>query len=137
MNCIEFRQRYSDYRDGFDPELAADMDDHIEACDGCAAYDRALRDGVDALRHELILPSPDFAERLARRIATAGHVPEAFPPRVSPFMATAAALLLISLAALTIKESVLLPPVVVAEQPLVVAKPKLLAAPPFVAFDRQ
>jgi hypothetical protein len=136
MNCSEFRRRYSSYRDGCDPELAAEMDDHIELCPACAAYDRAVRTGVDALRGEIILPSPGFAARLAARLARAERAVEFAAPHVSPVMATAAALLLVSLVALTLKQSVILPPVAAAEQPLLIAKPTLLAAPPFVAFER-
>ncbi|HXG43451.1 MAG TPA: zf-HC2 domain-containing protein [Gemmatimonadales bacterium] len=136
MTCAEFRRRYSAYRDGTDPVLAAEMDDHMEVCPACAGYDRAVREGVEALRHAVVLPSPDFAQRLAHRIATAEQVPEPVPPRVSPLMATAAALLLASLAALTVKDSLLLPPQAAAEQALVVAKPRLLASPPFVTFER-
>ncbi len=136
MTCADFRRRYSAYRDGTDPELAAEMDDHMEDCPACAAYDRAVREGVEVLRRAVVLPSPGFARRLARRIATAGTVPEPVPPRVSPVMATAAAILLVSLVALTLRDSVLLPPEVAAEQALVIVKPRLLASPPFVAFER-
>jgi anti-sigma factor RsiW len=136
MTCAEFRRWYSAYRDGTDPALAAEMDDHMEVCPACAKYDRAVREGVEALRRAVVFPSPDFASRLAHRIATAERVPDPVPPRVSPLVTTAAALLLVSLAALTVKDSLLLPPEAAAEQTLVVAKPRLLASPPFVAFER-
>ncbi len=136
MNCREFRRQYSAYRDGHDPELAAEMDDHIESCPACAAADRALREGVDALRGHQLHPSADFRERLELRLASDEYVAEPLPPRVSPFAATAAAILFVTLVGLTLKQLMVLPPPVAAEQPMVVAQPKLLPGMPFVAFER-
>ncbi|HXI21049.1 MAG TPA: hypothetical protein VNH46_08195 [Gemmatimonadales bacterium] len=137
MDCRDFRRQYSAYRDGHDPVLAAEMDDHIEVCALCAAYDRAVRHGVEALRGELVTPSPDFLARLETRLAGSERVPEAHPPRISPWAATAAALLFITLVGLTFKETMVLPPpVAAAEQPMVVARPVLLTGIPIVAFER-
>ena len=136
MNCRDFRRQYSSYRDGHDPVLAAEMDDHIEGCLACAAADRALREGVDALRGEQLHPSPGFRDRLELRLASDEMVEEPLPPRVSPFAATAAAILFATLVGLTLKQLVVLPPPVAAEEPMVVAQPKLLPGMPFVAFER-
>jgi len=136
MNCRDFRRQYSAYRDGHDPELAAEMDDHIESCPTCAAADRALREGVDALRGQQLHPSPDFRERLELRLASDEFVDDPLPPRVSPFAATAAAVLFVTLVGLTLKQLMVLPPPVAAEQPMVVVQPKLLPGMPFVAFER-
>jgi len=137
MNCREFRRQYSAYRDGHDPALAAGMDDHIEACAACAAFDRAVRDGVDVLRGEEMIPSPDFLVRLAERLESTEAVPEPLPPRVSPWTATAAAALFVVLVGLTVREIAVLPtPVAAAETPMVVAQPHLMPGIPFVVFDR-
>ncbi len=137
MNCREFRQKYSAYRDAHDPELAAEMDDHLEVCRSCTAYDRAVREGVEALRGKQVAPSADFLIRLERRIRSGELVPEPLPPRVSPWAATAAAALFLTLVGLTLKEIVVMPPPVAAEvQPMVLARPRLVAGIPFVTFER-
>lgn len=137
MNCREFRRRFSDYRDGHDPELAALMDDHLESCHACAAFDRAFRAGVDLLRIHQLKPTSRFMERLARRIGSEHFVPEPLPPRISPWVATIAAGFLLALVGLSLKELMVLPPPVAAEvQPMVIAQPRLEAGIPFVIFDR-
>lgn len=137
MDCRDFRRRYSAYRDGHDPVLAAEMDDHIEVCPSCSASDRALREGVEVLRGEQVTPSPDFLSRLALRLASAEMVPEALPPRVSPWAATVAAGFFIAMVGLTLKEMMVLPtPVAAAVQPMVVARPRLIPGIPFVMFER-
>jgi len=137
MDCREFRRRYSAYRDAHDPVLAAEMDDHIECCPSCAAYDRAVREGVEALRGEQVTPSPDFQNRLAVRLASSEAVPEPLPPRVSPWAATVAAGFFIALVGLTLKEMMVLPTPVAAEaQPMVIAHPRLVPGIPFVTFER-
>lgn len=137
MDCRDFRRRYSAYRDSHDPGLAADMDDHMELCPDCAGYDRALRAGIDLLRGEQLVPSPEFLSRLTLRLATAEPVPEPLPPRVSPWAATIAAGFLIALVGLTLKELMVLPPPVAAEvQPMVIAQPRLVPGIPFIAFER-
>jgi anti-sigma factor RsiW len=136
MNCRQFQRQYAAYRDGHDPALAAEMDDHIEACPRCAAFDRAVREGVDALRGGQMAPSADFLARLEVRLQSAESVPEPLPPRVSPWAATAAAVLFAVLVGLTVKEIAVLPTPVAAETPMVVAQPRLVAGIPFVTFER-
>lgn len=136
MNCREFRRRYSAYRDGHDPALAAEMDDHIEECPACAAFDRAVREGVDSLRGGRLVPSPGFSARLHARIESGEVVPDPMPPRISPVAATVAAALLIALLGLTVKDLMVMPrPAAAESQPLVVAEPKLLPSVPFVTFQ--
>jgi hypothetical protein len=134
MDCREFRSRYSAYRDGHDPALAAEMDDHLEICPACAAFDRAVREGVDALRGGRVTPSPGFLERLELRLSSSEAIPDP-APRISPWAATAAAALLATLVGLTLKEMMVLPPPAAAETPIVVAAPRLLPGIPFVAFE--
>jgi anti-sigma factor RsiW len=136
MLCRQFHRQYAVYRDGHDPELAAEMDDHIESCPRCAAFDRALREGVDALRGSQMTPSADFVVRLADRLQSDELVPEPLPPRVSPWAATAAAVLLATLVGLTVREIAVLPTPVAAETPMVVAQPRLVGGIPFVTFER-
>jgi hypothetical protein len=136
MDCPEFRRQYSAYRDAHDPELAASMDDHMEVCPVCAGYDRTLRQGVDLLRGGQVLPTPDFRARLEARLASGEVVPEAHPPRVSTWAATATAVLFGALVLLTLKEVVVLPPPVAAEQWLIVARPRLVPGLPFVVFEQ-
>ncbi len=136
MHCRQFHRQYAAYRDGHDPALAAEMDDHIESCARCASFDRAVREGVDALRGSQMIPSPDFVLRLEERLQSDEHVPEPLPPRVSPWAATAAAVLFAALIGLTVREIAVMPTPVAAETPMVVTQPRLLGGIPFVAFER-
>ena len=136
MDCRQFHRHYPAYRDSHDPALAADMDDHIETCPRCASFDRAVREGVDALRGSQMAPSADFLARLEERLQSNEAVPEPLPPRVSPWAATAAAVLFATLVGLTVREIAVLPTPVAAESPMVVAQPRLVAGIPFVAFER-
>lgn len=136
MNCRQFHRQYAAYRDAHDPALAAEMDDHLDACPRCAAFDRALREGVDHLRVGQLTPSPDFLERLEERLQSNESVPEPMPPRISPWAATAAAVLFAVMVGLTVREFAVLPTPVAAETPMVVAQPRLMAGIPFVAFER-
>jgi anti-sigma factor RsiW len=137
MNCRQFHRQYSAYRDGHDPILAAEMDDHLDICPRCAAFDRAVREGVDTLRGTRITPSADFRVRLADRLASGETVPDPVPPRISPWAATAAAILFLTMVSLTVRNISVLPTPVAAETtPMVVAKPTVIPGIPFVAFER-
>lgn len=137
MDCRRFRSQYSTYRDGHDPVVAAEMDDHLEGCPDCAAYDRAVREGVEALRGQVVTPSSGFMARLEARLASEEPVPDPIPPRVSTMAATIAAALFITLVGLTLKDMMVLPTPVAAEaQPLVVVQPRLLPGSPFISFER-
>ncbi|HSE65807.1 MAG TPA: zf-HC2 domain-containing protein [Gemmatimonadales bacterium] len=136
MRCRDFRRQYSTYRDGTDPALVAEMEDHLAACPDCTAYDKAVSDGVDMLRGTRLRPSPDFRNRLNARIASGEVVPEPVPPHVSPWAATAAALVLATLLVFTIRQSTDVPPVAAAEKPAVLARPQMIPGIPFVAFRK-
>ena len=136
MNCRQFQRLYSAYRDGHDPALAAEMDDHLEACPRCAAFDRAVRDGVDVLRDAPVAPSPDFLPRLEARLASGETIPDPIPPRISPWAATAAAILFLTLVSFAVRNVSVLPTPVAAETPMVVAQPKVMPGVPFIAFER-
>jgi hypothetical protein len=137
IDCRDFRRCYSAYRDTHDPALAAEMDDHLEVCPACTAFDRAVREGVEVLRDEQVTPSAGFMARLESRIDSGELVPEPLPPRVSPWAATVAAAVFIAMVGLTLKEVLVLPQAVAAEtQPMVLAQPRLIAGIPFVTFER-
>lgn len=70
MNCEEFQERYSEYRD---ERAAADelarFEDHVQECEACARFDRVVSRGVEVFRDlPSPSPSPDFYDRLKHRI---------------------------------------------------------------------
>jgi len=137
MTCSEFRRLYSAYRDEHDPSLAAAMDDHLDICQSCAALDRAVREGVEALRGVSVAPSEAFGPRLEARLATGEPVPDPFPPQVSPAMAGLGAVLLLTLAGLALRDLFVTPSPAAAEPPpLVIARAHLVPGIPFVIFDQ-
>lgn len=72
MNCADFLQLYSDYRDGRLANAAVrhSLERHIGACVRCARYHHAVSRGVDWLRSlGGIEPSAGFQQMLRRRLA--------------------------------------------------------------------
>lgn len=70
VDCSEFLEGYSDFRDGLlAPEREDACRDHVARCSACARYDRVVRSGA-ALARELpdLEPSHDFLARLQHRI---------------------------------------------------------------------
>jgi hypothetical protein len=95
MDCKEFLERYSDYRDGriLDAELYRWMSWHRRSCTRCARYDQVLSAGVRALRSLAQLePSGTFQEALKARLSVGALAPAALP-QAGP---VAAALLLVA-----------------------------------------
>ena len=137
IRCREFLQLYSEYRDTTDPILAASMEDHMEECEVCRAHDRAVRFGVEILRDENIIPSPDFERRLQERLARAAYeyVEDPLPPRVAPISVTAMMFLLLLLVGVATRHHPVVTPAAAAEEPLLLAHPQAMGAPPFVAFE--
>lgn len=135
MLCRDFSRQYSEYRDSYDPALAAEMDDHIESCQECASFDRALREGISTLQTGQLGLSRGFRDRLEERLASSEPVPEPHPPRVSPLAATAAAGFFVLLIVLTLRELTVLPTAVAAESPMVVTQPRVIPGIPFVIFE--
>jgi anti-sigma factor RsiW len=72
MNCLQFRDAYSDFSDGLLDEAAeVRCHVHLAECSDCRRFDAALRRGLVALRGlRAPLPSEDFDERLHARLAT-------------------------------------------------------------------
>src|SRR6266851_1919926 len=71
MTCTEFRDRYTEFRDGL-ISAARELrrfERHLARCAACAGYDAALRDGVRALQGAgTIEPSAGFRRRLDVRL---------------------------------------------------------------------
>lgn len=72
MDCTEFLDRYSEYDDSLLPAREeAVFRAHLDACEGCARYDRVLRKGRMLARQMAPEPTPDFMPRLRLRLLTA------------------------------------------------------------------
>ncbi|MGH7646426.1 MAG: anti-sigma factor family protein, partial [Gemmatimonadales bacterium] len=71
MNCTEFLERYSDFRDGLVTALRERrrFERHLGRCASCREHDARVRRGVMALQAaRTIHPSPDFRRRLDARL---------------------------------------------------------------------
>lgn len=80
MQCSEFLQIYSDYRDGLigDPELARRVGHHLRTCPRCMNYDALVSRGVMALRSTSdIEPRARLRRRSLERAACRTLRPEA------------------------------------------------------------
>jgi hypothetical protein len=91
MQCNEFLERYSDYRDGRipDPGFRA-MVSHLALCESCRRFDARVSRGVVVLRSAPELqPSSEFHRRLRERLAHHGDasVTEPLTPVGGRFMA--------------------------------------------------
>ncbi len=78
MNCGDFRERYSEFTDGFLDEAAeVAMCRHMAECPDCRRFDAAYTAGANALRR-LPRPAPscDFDRQLTERIQRACNEPE-------------------------------------------------------------
>jgi len=76
MNCLQFREAYSDFTDGLLDEAAeVRCHAHLAECSDCRHFDAALRRGLRELRGlGAPRPSEGFDERLLARLA--GERPE-------------------------------------------------------------
>ena len=71
MDCPEFLDRYTDFRDGLvtAPRELRRFERHLVTCAGCRRYDAAVQRGLAALREgESLVPSPAFRRRLDERL---------------------------------------------------------------------
>ena len=75
MDCSDFLDSYSDFRDGriTDVRRLRRLHYHLGHCGPCSRYDASVRQGVGALGE--IDPSPDFRRRLRARIAAREEQP--------------------------------------------------------------
>ncbi len=94
MNCSEFLELYSDYRDGRlqDPAVARAVRKHLSECDACMHYDAAICRGVMVLRAaEELEPSRTIS------YASLGQLPDT-AVQASPTPARFAAALMVAAA---------------------------------------
>lgn len=70
VDCPEFLESYSDYRDGLLPaDRGGEFESHLRSCGSCARYDRVVGGGVQVFRSLPVLaPSADFEARLLHRL---------------------------------------------------------------------
>ena len=127
MTCVEFLERYTDFRDGLitAPRELRRFTRHVAQCPACRRYDAALRRGVQALQAlqaaQTIQPSPAFRRRLDARLARErrrGQVPARAGIAAALFVAAALAMVAL--------EGVRRPPV---------AQAPVLPRVPFVSFQ--
>jgi anti-sigma factor RsiW len=138
MTCTEFRDRYTEFRDGLITaarELRR-FERHLARCTACAGYDAALRHGVRALQGaEAIEPSAGFRRRLDVRLR-AERLQLAEPPLraragIAAALFVAAALALVAVESLGPKR----PVTAAALPPVPFPKPVARAGVPFVTFQ--
>jgi len=138
MDCTDFLERYSDYRDGLieDPALWERMSQHLLSCPRCMQYDARVARGVTLFKTlSDIRPSWAFRRRLADRLSSTHLVlDEPVTPAPAGIMV---ALMIITAAALFLWETTA-PPRQVAVEPDPVVAPLPVAVanpgPPFVSF---
>jgi hypothetical protein len=122
VDCSDFLERYSSYRDGdLDEEDRGGFEAHMRVCASCARYDRVIREGVRLyLDVPELTPSEDFLPRLQHRLY---HVDEEMhgPGRTG---SGASALLTLGIAVLI---------ATAAWVPALRPKPALLQLPPIAA----
>lgn len=70
VDCAEFLDSYSDFRDGLLPaERGEGFEAHVQSCDSCARYNRVVGGGVQVFQSlPALTPSPDFEARLLHRL---------------------------------------------------------------------
>ena len=80
MDCQEFLEGYSSYLDGVaGPSELDAFDEHLEACEACARYDRVVQRGLKVFRNlPKVHTSSDFLPRLRHRLY---HVDDDIPER--------------------------------------------------------
>ena len=137
MNCHEFLERYSDWRDGLvGAALRQRMSEHVQGCPHCTRYHARVARGVTVLRSLGELePTWLSRRRLASRLA---DPPLTLHESVTPAPASImVALMLITAAALFVWEAATGPGENrAAQQPIQQPRPVVVAnpAPPFVSF---
>jgi len=138
MDCPEFLDRYTDFRDGLvtsSRELRR-FQRHLVFCARCREYDTAVRRGVLALNAaERIEPSADFRRRLDARLR--GERQRLGSEPVSIRIGVAAALLVAVALTLVLREGTQRPAIASSPvlPPVMFPKPVANAGVPFVTFQ--
>lgn len=139
MDCPEFLDRYTDFRDGLvtSSREVRRFQRHLVICARCRDYDAALRRGVQALHTTAhIEPSSDFRRRLDARLQQEREQAGVEP--VSLRVGVAAAILVAVALALVLREGTQRPlaaahsPVL---PPVTFPKPIANAGVPYVTFQ--
>lgn len=94
MDCVEFRESYSDYADGLLDETAeVEARRHLASCPACRRFDEAFQAGVRELRAmPVVAPSRSFELELERRIL---HESEAAEPALRRWSGVAGSVLVV------------------------------------------
>ena len=140
MDCPEFLDRYTEFRDGLvtaSRELRR-FRRHLAACERCREYDETVRRGVGALQiTSTIEPSADFRRRLDARLRVERSRMRGEP--VLPIRLRLVAVVLLGLAIALVVRGSLRQPVQVAEAPVLppvtFPKPVANAGVPYVTFQ--
>jgi hypothetical protein len=139
MDCPEFLDRYTDFRDGVvtAPRAVRRFQRHLARCAACRRYDTAVRRGVLALQDaDSIVPSARFRARLDARLA---RERSATADPVLPRRSSMAAALFIAAALVALAIDVLKSPRHVAAAPelppVIFPKPVTQAGVPLVTFQ--
>ena len=138
MNCAEFLDRYTDFRDGLiaTPRELRVFQRHLATCAQCREYDTTVRRGVIALQAlGTIEPSPGFRRRLDTRLRA--ERARATGPVVARHAGIAAALLVAVAFSLLALEGASRPAQIAtpALPPVAFPKPVANAGTPFVTFQ--
>jgi anti-sigma factor RsiW len=77
MDCLVFRENFSDFLDGaLGAADAVRCRRHLETCQACRRFDAAYRSGVSALRAlDPPCPARDFGVRVLHRVRRERHLP--------------------------------------------------------------
>jgi len=140
MECPEFLDRYTEYRDGLvtaSRELRR-FQRHLAACPRCREYDTAVRRGIIALQTAVpIEPSVGFRRRLDARLRDERARMRGEP--VMPIRLGLAAALLLAVALTVVLRETLRRPAQIAAAPELPAvtfpKPVANAGVPYVTFQ--
>lgn len=140
MECPEFLDRYTEFRDGLvtaSRELRR-FQRHLVACEKCREYDATVRRGVGALQIATdIEPSADFRRKLDAKLRVE-RARLSGEPALPIRLRLAAALLLAVAGALILRET-LRQPAQIAQAPqlppVVFPKPVANAGVPYVTFQ--
>ena len=138
MECTEFLDRYTDFRDGVvtSPRDRRRFERHLAACAACRSYDTAVRRGVLALQGvETVTPSEQFRDRLDARLRR--EALNRAGPLISPRVGAAAGLLVAVAIGLIASQAARRPAPLQAHAlpPVPFPKPVAQAGLPFVTFQ--
>ncbi len=136
MNCTEYLERYSDFRDGLvtAPRERRRYERHLGRCAPCREHDARVRRGIIALQAaRTIQPSPDFRRRLDARLRKERAKPVlSLRAGITAALFLAVALALLALEGVVERTAVARAP---ALPPAPFPKPVVQPGPPHVAFQ--